>query len=461
MESLLGLLLGLGVFTLCLIGILSRPHVDLATFWPANAFALGMLVRFPSIARPLTWVSCAVGFFLADAIAGTELRANLLLNGGNLVSITTGYLLLAHLPREDRLLRRSPSILLLLRAIFIAAFATGLIGSVADPLLFGSTPLEGFLFWAASDVANYAAFLPIFLTLPSPSRFVPSVLRRKTKAISRWNILPLLALILSAAGSVLIGGPGAVAFPVPALLWCALTYQLFTTCCLSFVFGAWTMISIRAGIMPVGAELNSRSLLISARLGITLIALAPLVVGIMMAARNELLRQLQQLADHDSMTGLRNRRSFLETGTKALSTSYGTAHPNAVMMLDIDHFKSINDHHGHDAGDHVLVAFARILEQNLRPRDIVGRIGGEEFAVVLPDCSEADAKAVAERISTALRSASVELGNGQQITATVSIGIHMEHGEGKLGHLLTLADQALYRAKNAGRDRVKWSQAVA
>lgn len=453
-------LLGLAVFFLCLIGIVSRPHFDLATFWPANAFMLGALVRFPRLAGAGAWLSGATGFLLADAVTGSSLLNNIVLNGGNLAAIAAGYAMFIALPREDRQLQRPASMFLFLRAVLVASVVAGMTGIIANPLLFGGDWAEGFLFWTATEMVNYTAFLPIFLTLPSLRRVDAGRVKSAWQAIEPRKAIPLLALFASIAGATLVGGPGAVAFPVPALLWCALSYSLFATACLSFAFGAWTLVAIRTGILQVGADVDSRSLLISVRMGVTLVALAPLVVASVMAARNELMRQLRLLAERDPMTGLPNRRAFIEAGTAALAESVGKARTAAIMMLDIDNFKSINDRFGHDAGDRVLVAFAQMLERNLRPQDRVGRMGGEEFAVVLPDCSLADAAAVARRINEIARSSPVPLESGETITATVSIGIHLELDEASLEQPLRQADQALYRAKHDGRDRFALSSAT-
>lgn len=451
------MLLGLGVFCLSLLGILTRPHFDLATFWPANALMLGLLVRFPSLARPASWLSCALGFFLADALTGASLLTNLILNGCNLAAIAAGYGLFAALPPEDRALERPLSIVYFLRAILGASLVAGLIGTLANPLLFGGTWEEGLFFWFTTEMVNHVAFLPMILTLPQASRFNPRAVHAWLARFDLKWAMPLAALAASAAAGVLIGGPGAVAVPIPALLWCALTYNLFATSCLAFAYGVWTLLSIRVGLLSVGAGLDSRSLLISARLGVTLIALAPLGVASVMAARNELLERLRFLADHDAMTGLHNRRAFFEDGRALLRACVLRAQPATVMILDIDHFKAINDLHGHDAGDRVLAAFADLLDRNIRPQDAVGRIGGEEFAIVLPDCGTAEAVSIAERITSLFRGATLSLDNGHMIRATVSIGIHVGRGEPTLEQQLARADEALYRAKRGGRDRFELS----
>lgn len=460
-PALHSVLLGLGVMAFCLAGILTRDHLDLATFWPANAFMLGMLVRFPHLARPATWLCAAAGYALADMLAGTPLQTNLMLNGCNLAAVAAGFGLFAGLSPQDRALRRPASILYFLGAVIGAALVGGLVGTVINPMLFGGSPGEGFAFWFAAEMVNYTAFLPMLLTLPDPAAPGTRAIGRPAWRIDLARTLPLAALVASIVAGLVIGGPGAVAFPVPALLWCALTYNLFVTSCLAFAFGAWTLLSIQAGVLAVGTELESRAMLISTRVGVTLIALGPLVVASVMAARDELLDRLRILADRDAMTGLQNRRSFLEAGAAIVRRSAAGRSPVAVMMLDIDHFKSINDRHGHEAGDHILLSFAEILERNVRPQDAVGRIGGEEFAIVLPDCDPDEAVRVAERINGLLHESAFVVGEGEALTATVSIGVHVDRDERRLERLLCLADKALYRAKQGGRNRLELSVAPA
>ncbi len=455
-PALQSVLFGFALFLICLAGILTRSQFDLATFWPANAFMLGMFVRFPNLVRPASWLCGAAGFLLADAVTGASLSMNLMLNGGNLVAIAVGYGLFGLLSPQDRALHRPLSILYLLCVVIAIALTSGLVGAVVSPALFGGPPGEGFVFWFAAELVNHTAFLPMLLTLPG-TVVRPRRRRDLTARFDILSVLPLAALVASIVAGVLIGGPGAVAFPVPALLWCALTYNLFVTSCLAFAFGAWTLLSIQAGVLSVGAALDSRSMLVSTRVGITLIALGPLVVASVMAARDELLEKLRILANRDAMTGLQNRRSFLETGAKILGRLAPGPRPVAVMMLDIDHFKSINDRHGHEAGDHILSSFAEILERNVRPQDTVGRIGGEEFAIVLPDCDPDEAVGVAERINGLLHATAFTVGDGEKLNATVSIGVHVDRQERRLERLLCLADKALYRAKRAGRNRMELS----
>ena len=163
------------------------------------------------------------------------------------------------------------------------------------------------------------------------------------------------------------------------------------------------------------------------------------------------------LAQTDYLTGMDNRRSFIGQSEQVLSRSVGQGHAVSLLMIDIDHFKSINDRWGHDGGDVVLCAVAQLMRGALREVDVFGRMGGEEFAATLVDIEPQEALAIAERLRTAVAQCPVALPGGEEIRVTVSIGMtSMFDGQGKtLDELLKQADLALYAAKRAGRNAVR------
>jgi diguanylate cyclase (GGDEF)-like protein len=159
----------------------------------------------------------------------------------------------------------------------------------------------------------------------------------------------------------------------------------------------------------------------------------------------------------DPLTGISNRRAFLQDGEAHLKRQATDPHPTAVMLLDLDNFKSINDRFGHAVGDRVLEIFADVSGGCLRRIDLFGRLGGEEFAALLRDTTGERAMAVAEQIRTSFANATREV-DGRPVAATVSIGIVISHDAVlDLSALLAQADHALYRAKDAGRNRVEIS----
>jgi diguanylate cyclase (GGDEF)-like protein len=165
--------------------------------------------------------------------------------------------------------------------------------------------------------------------------------------------------------------------------------------------------------------------------------------------------QLEQQAHQDFLTGLANRRYFLELAEQEISRSIRYGSSLAVCMLDIDFFKKVNDTYGHKVGDVVLKKLSALFGESLRIIDIAGRIGGEEFAIVLPQTDKNHALEVAERVRQLVESTKITLENGPPLRFTVSIGVAMfEDKDTNIDILLHLADQALYQAKNTGRNRV-------
>lgn len=169
-----------------------------------------------------------------------------------------------------------------------------------------------------------------------------------------------------------------------------------------------------------------------------------------------LVARLKQMAAVDPLTGLATRRVLDEAAGSAMSGAHSDA-GTALLILDVDHFKRINDHHGHPAGDQVLVQLARVLTGLSRERDVVCRLGGDEIAVLLPGCGAATALDRAEEILTATRARDFRIADDHDTTVDVSVSIgcaHMPTQATNLHSLYSAADAALYEAKQNGRGRV-------
>lgn len=165
----------------------------------------------------------------------------------------------------------------------------------------------------------------------------------------------------------------------------------------------------------------------------------------------ELLRQ----AHIDYLTGVCNRRHFMERAEQELHRANRYGKQLSLLMLDIDHFKQINDRYGHKIGDEVLRRLAHQCQATLRNADILGRLGGEEFAVILPETDIAYAVEVAERLRELMLQAKIPLEGGLPVQFTVSIGVSsLSSSDDNIDVLLNHADMALYKAKNSGRNRV-------
>lgn len=189
----------------------------------------------------------------------------------------------------------------------------------------------------------------------------------------------------------------------------------------------------------------------------------PVVISIVrdITDRKRLEQALLREASTDPLTGIRNRRQFFVDAEREMGRSLRYGNHMAVLMLDVDRFKRINDRFGHHAGDAVLTGCVRACQQELRETDILGRIGGEEFAAVLLETDMDEALAVAERLRRAVEAAGVEY-DGQTLRCTMSIGLAVRGPEDTaFDDILRRADSALYAAKEAGRNRVMLSGATA
>ncbi|WP_394236163.1 GGDEF domain-containing protein [Pseudomonas anguilliseptica] len=443
------------VFIASLFGILTRPLGFLAAFWPANAILLGLFVRFPRLASRWGWLAAIGGYMAADLLTGGKLPLTLWLTAANLVGVATGFWLFRRLEPADRMLRRPQSVLYLFGICLLAAVPTALVGAGIAPVAFGQSLLTGLEFWFTTELVNSLVVLPVILTAPVWSLKA----MRIGRPVRRWradllHLAPLLALILSIVAGLLVRGPGAIAFPIPALLWCALTYSLFGTVLLTLAVSICILIAVSTGVLhaPPSSEFIYSTL--SVRLGVIFLALGPLTVASINAARNELLRTLDYAANHDSLTGTLLRRAFIERSEACIAQQRQRSASVAVLMLDIDHFKRINDQYGHASGDTALIEFVAAITPALRAEDLLGRLGGEEFAVLMPDVSLDAALRVAERLRSQVQAHPVALDSGETINLTVSIGLNWQADAGtELRAMLLSADQALYQAKAAGRNQ--------
>ena len=173
-------------------------------------------------------------------------------------------------------------------------------------------------------------------------------------------------------------------------------------------------------------------------------------------AKDRIAARYRRASLTDPLTGVANRRGFFQTGERLLMRVRFARQPAALLMFGLDRFKDINDRYGHQAGDAVLAAFCRLATSSLRPNDLFGRIGGEEFASLLPATGRQDAVWLAERVR-AFEAAYHTVGE-QRLSATVSMGVAMAGDLSPgLDTLLKEADQALYGAKSAGRNCVEQS----
>ena len=170
-----------------------------------------------------------------------------------------------------------------------------------------------------------------------------------------------------------------------------------------------------------------------------------------------LIEKLEELASTDTLTKLYNRRFFYESAIKTIEYAKRNKHLLSLIMLDIDHFKRVNDTYGHSAGDEVLKELAQIMKNIQRKSDTIVRLGGEEFAILLPDTSKEQAFEVAQKLRQTIEKNQVLLSDGNIVHFTVSLGVSSVQTEKEINieAALSRADKALYRVKEGGRNNVQ------
>jgi diguanylate cyclase (GGDEF)-like protein len=208
----------------------------------------------------------------------------------------------------------------------------------------------------------------------------------------------------------------------------------------------WLLVLKEPGGPPLGLPI------VLAVLGISLAALlASLVVG---WNRGERMRELERQAGQDSLTGLGNRRRFEEDLGAAMARSRRDGSTGALLVLDLDRFKQVNDSHGHPAGDEMIKEVAEVLRRRTRASDSLARLGGDEFAVILPRCSREEAQIAAEAIAEELRRHTPR-DDSDPVTVSIGIAIFGENPRSSVAAVVADADAAMYAAKDEGRDGVR------
>lgn len=188
-------------------------------------------------------------------------------------------------------------------------------------------------------------------------------------------------------------------------------------------------------------------------LALGIITLPCLSIGVLMLAYDRMAERMERLAALDELTGALVRREFMAQAQARLAQANRNQARYSVAILDIDHFKTVNDRHGHAAGDRALSHFAALVAQGIRRGDIFGRLGGEEFAIVFPDTSRGDALTLVNSLRLHLAASPLSIPGGE-VTCTFSAGVDEHQSDETLATLVARADAALYSAKAMGRNRV-------
>ena len=289
--------------------------------------------------------------------------------------------------------------------------------------------------------------------------------RFKDPALTLAQIL--YAITCCAAAFVIAGPARGVTLPILAIILMFGIFGLTTRQMLGVLVYSLVAFGVASGVVAARDEPDYPTVVAAAYVGMVVVVLlsSTFLTTRVQSTREHLrrqkaelaraLEQIRQLATHDDLTGLLNRRAMLDRMQLEQRRSLRSGSPLLIAQLDIDHFKVVNDTHGHAAGDLVLQSFADTVRRNVRDTDVLARWGGEEFVLLLCDTPAADAVALMERLRQAVQAMQVPVAQGgQPITVTVSIGLARHAPADPLAGTLERADRALYAAKAGGRNRV-------
>lgn len=355
--------------------------------------------------------------------------------------------------------------------VFAFALLVGLIPATLSMLALSS------LYAATNNLPGGAAFAEVWMAYsladlhgiiiiaPITIAFLleqPSINWHRTR---RWLFMGLLLAIVQLAS---LQWPQVIYLLLPLLVWVALSHSLFGTTIINALCFIGLSVITAHGVGPFAGNEQWNAflhmLLFNLSTGFTIIFLAAQQRNLAISQQNleqqvqertaalqTANRRLSELAATDELTGAMNRRSFFARANAELMTSRRLGFRLCAMIVDLDHFKEINDHFGHVAGDLTLRCFYQCCRAELRHDDLIGRIGGEEFAILLPQTDFAHGIQVAEKLRRAVQFLVIDY-NGQRIALTISIGVAEVTED--LDTALRLADNRLYEAKHRGRNRI-------
>ncbi|QDX30450.1 GGDEF domain-containing protein [Dickeya poaceiphila] len=450
----------LNVFMVTLVGCNIGAHarlseLDLSVFWPVNIIVAALFYRCSYLNTPWYYLISYAAMILQDSLFyGWGLSA-LTINSANIVFI----IVLTQLLNWPGFLTRREtdmlSSLYLFASCMVAALACGIVGALAQqpwPNFPAAVFRSHFLNWFSDQFYTAVLFLPLLLTLRSQISLRLPTLRLP-------DALPLLLLLLSISVAPLLGPIAILAFPLPALTWCAIVYPLWLIRLITLCIGTTELIMTAEHVFALYSPPDPSFMhqVVIARIGIAATIFSPLMMAMNARTIRQLNARLLQQASHDFLTNTLSRYGFTEALTTHGQSLKLQQDAVNIMLIDIDHFKNINDNFGHDCGDEILRQVAGVIQQTISAQGLVSRIGGEEFAVVCFNYSPPAFYLLADELRQTIQQ-TVFRCNQRQVPVTVSIGIAHAPTSGKylvdtVHELFPQADKNLYTAKREGRNR--------
>jgi diguanylate cyclase (GGDEF)-like protein len=449
-------LLAAAYWTVAKLGLLAAIPPGYATaIWPASGMAVAALVAFGNASWPGIWI----GAFLVNLGVQSSFAAAAIMGTGNTLEGVLAAWLVRQTLGNDASFERGADVgtflgIAALSAVVAATFAAVPLHLVHEVSL--SQLAWNVLTWWQGDAMGIVLVTPLILSWCAPGQVEWSA-KKVAEAAA-------LAAATLAAGWIVFAEPAASRVPtlalsflvLPPVIWAALRFRQREVCTVVALVCAVAVACTVQGLGPFWVDSLNASLLVLLAFLSTVAATGFVLCAVVgerghkLAALSDALREMRRHAVTDPLTRLYNRRFLHAYLARELRRAARRDHPVALLMLDLDHFKRVNDTLGHATGDQVLRRVASHLGHLIRSSDVACRYGGEEFVVVLPDSPLGSAGSKAESIRQALERDAKGL---HGVTASIGVAIFPEHARA-LGDLIRVADRALYEAKASGRNRV-------
>lgn len=452
---------------------ISRQAGNIATLWPPN----GMLVAALLLSVHRRWrevlFAGAIGSLAANLFNGNSVPAAVSITLANLVEAAIAASIMRRWTDRRELFHRSSDVVVLIAASVTAALVAGALSATSAALMAGAPFERIFIKWVLGDVLGLLVVMPIAV-------IAHDVVTRGADLMMQRSSQLEVALLLAGVCGVSIGVYEPTAPPVQFLVMPMVLLASFRLGPL----GAALSTVIVAVIGSLGTVLAAQSVCSSPdevtvrvfnfQLNLAVLFLTALPIGAAMAQRSQLEKDLIEEKDRadrfandmaslvqvDDLTGLATRRFFMEQLDLMAATARRVQQPLTLAMIDIDHFKPINDRYGHAVGDAVLMAIGAACRTSVRSNDVIGRLGGEEFAMLMPVTEQETAYRIVDRLREAVAAIAIPTSDGGSVSVTISVGMAI-FGDQQIDTLLVDADRALYVAKERGRNRIELADRTA
>ena len=425
---------------------------SVTSIWPPTGLALAAVL----IWGYRMWPGVAAGAFLANITTAGSLPTVLGIATGNTLEALVGAYLLTDVVGFRPSLERVRDVLSLVVCGAILSTTISATIGVASLSASGLVPpgelASTWRVWWFGDVGGDLLVAPALLIFASRPHL-------EGRSWVRVEALVLVGLLLGADLIAFAAGKSIVYLIFPVLFWIAYRYRQPGTAIAGLITSGLAVYFTAHGHGPfIGGSQDTELLRAQTFVGVATVT--GLMVAALAAERRRAEEQLRHRADHDPLTGLANSSRFTEELRRWIAYNARYGGQGAVMVLDLDYFKRVNDALGHTAGDELLARVAHLLRDRLRRTDFVGRWGGDEFTVLLPRASRRDAIQVARNLLELIPREAAITSGGSGTAPSVSIGLVLFGDRQELSpeELLQSADAAMYRAKEAGRNRLELGQ---